>query len=486
MKTRSSQVRWVIFVSFAVLLIFAIYWGWTWRERAWAAAAADFPEQYRLAKAEGLPLELVDLHLPRSIDAKDNRAAIYREIFDERAPSQEKRHSVRAADYSYTASLDQPPSVIDRKVAERIVSRLQLASKRPLMSFQRDWSQGFDIAFPELARGKDIVKLVAAHAQIEANEGHVEEACRCIELAKMISSDLGSEPTLIGGLVQVATDAIIGRAVEAIASKWASNSQGLAKLEKTLRYLSGHPSIRQSISGEIVIGRIGLRQVKSLHGFASAFTMESEENSLSNWLEFLPLGPDSNNPLRNLGRPAPELIAPALDARYLEYWRTAYPEMLKIRTVIPEARASEAMAERWAHSPDPSCRAIGILVPVFAQASNAFLNARAHRDLVLLKIKLLRHKLAKGIFPKTLAELGEAPTDACSGKPLIYRPNPTGFLLYSVGIDGKDDGGKFKSQVGNPGRDTVVEHPLSPEKLPSKPLTSPAAPATPTPPGSQR
>ncbi|HWX20182.1 MAG TPA: hypothetical protein VN578_09795 [Candidatus Binatia bacterium] len=34
------------------------------------------------------------------------------------------------------------------------------------------------------------------------------------------------------------------------------------------------------------------------------------------------------------------------------------------------------------------------------------------------------------------------PQDPFSDKPLIYRPSGTNWLLYSVGVDGVDDGGK--------------------------------------------
>ena len=46
------------------------------------------------------------------------------------------------------------------------------------------------------------------------------------------------------------------------------------------------------------------------------------------------------------------------------------------------------------------------------------------------------------LAPKYLAAI---PNDLFSGKPLIYKPTETGYLLYSVGLNEKDDGGKFYS-----------------------------------------
>jgi hypothetical protein len=74
--------------------------------------------------------------------------------------------------------------------------------------------------------------------------------------------------------------------------------------------------------------------------------------------------------------------------------------------------------------------------------------------------------LKNGRLPASLAALvpefaASAPIDPMSGKPLCYRVNEDGtFLLYSVGEDGKDDGGDATPTAGSPpglwtGRDAV-------------------------------
>jgi len=60
---------------------------------------------------------------------------------------------------------------------------------------------------------------------------------------------------------------------------------------------------------------------------------------------------------------------------------------------------------------------------------------------------LERHRLAHGEYPENLAPLVPAylptlPPDVVDGQPLHYRRLPDGrFLLYSIGWNGKDDGG---------------------------------------------
>jgi hypothetical protein len=64
-----------------------------------------------------------------------------------------------------------------------------------------------------------------------------------------------------------------------------------------------------------------------------------------------------------------------------------------------------------------------------------------------------RHRL--GRFPETLNELRlprgwEETTDPFSGKPFVYRPEGNSFVLYSLGPDSKDDGGKHDAGWGLP------------------------------------
>ena len=73
--------------------------------------------------------------------------------------------------------------------------------------------------------------------------------------------------------------------------------------------------------------------------------------------------------------------------------------------------------------------------------------AETARRLTVTAIALKRYHLEHGIYPATLNELVPAflfavPIDFMDGKPLRYKLRPDGdFLLYSVGEDGKDDGG---------------------------------------------
>jgi len=75
-----------------------------------------------------------------------------------------------------------------------------------------------------------------------------------------------------------------------------------------------------------------------------------------------------------------------------------------------------------------------------------YLHAAAFTDMARIACALERHRLARGDFPDTLAALDAelidpVPYEVVNGQPYRYRRTEEGsFLLYSVGIDLRDDG----------------------------------------------
>jgi hypothetical protein len=76
----------------------------------------------------------------------------------------------------------------------------------------------------------------------------------------------------------------------------------------------------------------------------------------------------------------------------------------------------------------------------------------AHERLLAIELALRCYDSEQGHAPTGLEQLvpnyiQRVPSDPFTGRPLIYRPQGTNWLVYSVGEDGVDDGGK---RVGRP------------------------------------
>lgn len=88
-----------------------------------------------------------------------------------------------------------------------------------------------------------------------------------------------------------------------------------------------------------------------------------------------------------------------------------------------------------------------LLVPNISRAAERFYIVMTERALAITAIALHRYRLAEGHWPEKLEELvprylSAIPMDEMIGEPLRYQrgTNDT-FTLYSVGKDGRDDGG---------------------------------------------
>jgi hypothetical protein len=97
------------------------------------------------------------------------------------------------------------------------------------------------------------------------------------------------------------------------------------------------------------------------------------------------------------------------------------------------------------------------LMPSYGRAAERFARGQASVDLARLACALERYRLANGQFPDTLEALSpkfiaKIPADLINGQPLKYRRTTDGqFLLYSVGWNGTDAGGKIAfTKQGNP------------------------------------
>jgi hypothetical protein len=89
-----------------------------------------------------------------------------------------------------------------------------------------------------------------------------------------------------------------------------------------------------------------------------------------------------------------------------------------------------------------------IAVPNFTKAEQTTAHNQTLVNEAQIACALERYQLAHGEYPETLDVLvpqfiEKLPHDIIGGQPLIYRPTADGkFLLYSIGWNEKDDGGK--------------------------------------------
>jgi hypothetical protein len=111
---------------------------------------------------------------------------------------------------------------------------------------------------------------------------------------------------------------------------------------------------------------------------------------------------------------------------------------------------------------------IGLLLPAFNRVQESQDRITQTERNLHLAFALAAYRADIGRYPAKLDDLApkyldKLPDDLFAAKPLVYKPEEKGYLLYSIGVDGKDDGGRTRDD-DPPGDDLVVRMPLPPRK----------------------
>jgi len=95
---------------------------------------------------------------------------------------------------------------------------------------------------------------------------------------------------------------------------------------------------------------------------------------------------------------------------------------------------------------------LAFFMPTLSRAVVLQKEYRAGTDVERAAFALAAFHAETGRWPEGLAELTPKylpaePLDRFTGRPLVYRPRPGGYVLYSVGINGLDDGGRCREDA---------------------------------------
>jgi hypothetical protein len=95
---------------------------------------------------------------------------------------------------------------------------------------------------------------------------------------------------------------------------------------------------------------------------------------------------------------------------------------------------------------------------------------KARAAVLVAAIALERYRIRHHEYPGRLAQLAPdflatEPLDFCDGKPLRYHPTEPRYVLYSIGLDGVDDGGALGDHTSREYRQTMTSHKHLPEDI---------------------
>ncbi|HLK15748.1 MAG TPA: hypothetical protein VKT78_13175, partial [Fimbriimonadaceae bacterium] len=224
------------------------------------ADAAEFNEQLRLARSEGIPVTAAE-YAAQVLPAKpeENAGSLYRRLKFRSivTPVKFGSKSPPSIDDVYIA-LQNSPSQQNIESAESILaaaqSQLQLvdqAAKRPRCWFDRNWSDGVATLFPEYAEMKSASKYVALRGSVAAARRQPDAALKDFKDIVQMARQSDEEGSDIGCMV---SDAIFSIGVRAVAT-WSMWEPGEARYRKALDSAIAEwrkPNLRRESRGELI------------------------------------------------------------------------------------------------------------------------------------------------------------------------------------------------------------------------------------------
>lgn len=442
---------------------------------AYEKVARELPEAERAAKEAGVILHAKDLPPPPPQNPQDNGWPIIKELVESMKRSsrltsswkQKLGESLAESGTSKAGFLDS-----EMRASAREFDAIESALKKPALDFGRDYSvdDPSQILFPEYADLKNLASSLGSRACYFAIQNNVPRACQSLAAMLRLAEFIGSDSTMISGLVRVAIEAITIRQME-FALSVAKDPNALAdKLEDVLLARGSKMTVLKMYNGESAFG----------YFFASDPRRFSEKE-----LSRLFLGEDEDIPddiKREIEQILPrgvnaQTLSKAYTTRVLQFYTDLRTQLPKEPSSIGQFNKANELIAKYSSHEDPSMAFNRFCFPVFSQAGSAVVKVEANFLCFESLLKVLKFKQANRRWPKTLAEAGAQATDPFDGKPMRYKITGNEVRIYTVGPDLVDDGGSETtgrtSENGNVQRDfaSIYPRPIKPE--PKPPLALP-------------
>jgi hypothetical protein len=324
---------------------------------------------------------------------------------------------------------EETKSLIARYIADN-QQALELLHKGAAIEHSRypvDLSRGLEALNPDISNIRDGARLLKLEAILDAENGKPEQAADSITSAFGLARSLSKEPILVSQLVRIACQWLAVSTLERAVNRTEFSDEQLADFSRTLVNAEDPCAMTRAFVGERCIG-------------VSFF--ESPPAQISQLVN----GGSSQWSVLGITLYKFAGLADTDAITYLDLMED-YIETIQLP---PHQRQSAVNAIDAKIGKIPK---IHILLRAFMPALSR-LTIIDIREIAQLRtaqtgLAIERYRLASSRLPDTLSDLlptylEAMPKDPFDGKELRYKKLETGFVVYSIGEDGNDDGGKEK------------------------------------------
>lgn len=307
--------------------------------------------------------------------------------------------------------------------------------QRPQCDFRVDWSKGLVAEHPHYDKLARFAQVLAAMAIVEARGGNAHRAAKLIDDGLRLGELLKDEPVLIGQVIRYDIMSTMTDALAAVLCSCPLAPDDAARIDARLASIHPIPGWANAAVGQRTLGIAVFDEI-----FGRRYPTDFMDK------------PGSTQPAKRVTQQGRSMrLRPKLYARvtwtldelqYLERMRSLvrsegqpYAEHMRACPTDYDTYTG------WARVAVVTC----VLLPPWTSEPAHTASARIAAGRILLRVHAFRARHER--YPSQLTELQTtdkwaAPADPYSGKPFIYRRHGNGFILYSIGPNMRDDGGR--------------------------------------------
>jgi hypothetical protein len=349
---------------------------------------------------------------------------------------------------------------------------------QPTLDFGLDYSAGFNLLLPHLAQQKWAAVRLDVLTSLELHKGHPPQAMRHLRTQLALAHATRDEPLVISQLVRIAIAALAFNTSWAVLQSPDVTESELASLQGDWERLNFVTTMRQALEMDRAMVLMTLERMRSDANQLRSMSPAGVPGPLNFQ------GDDLADRVGNLAKSGLQIATVnAAESAWRFSWshedelrslRASRLFLSGFRKIESGGKFDEVMSETKL-----GLEAVGInldgerddTIPstfmgswkrMFSDSSESLYrtlqkirSAEVTRQVAISAIAIRRYQLRHGALPEALAALvpdfiSAIPADPVDSKPLRYRLDATsrGFVLYSIGEDGEDNGGDCTQVAG--------------------------------------
>jgi hypothetical protein len=304
---------------------------------------------------------------------------------------------------------------------------------------------------PHVQECRNIVSLLLYEAMRRNWKGDSNGALKYCCAALNVGRSIGDEPIIISQLVRIACNVMVCQAIERTLGQGEPSPEDMSQLQKLLEKEDAFSGLLAATRGE----RAMLHQV-----FELVERGEIPLNMLEGLTSSSGRGDSQSDRLKNLAISLWRMDTREDNALFLSLMNRRVKE---VQLPMHEQIAKEKAFEQEVRGLPRNAVITRLLLPAMSKFSEAFRREHAYIRCTIVALAAERYRREKKAWPDNAEQLcpqylGSVPLDPYDGKPLRYKREPDGVIIYSIGNDGVDNGGHLdRERIMLPGVDLGIQ-----------------------------